>query len=334
MQARSVSQGRTHRLAVGLALLTVILLASGGLVTSHNAGLAVPDWPNSYGYNMFLFPVERWVGAIGIEHAHRLVASVIGMVTIVLVCVAWPAGGRLRRVAIAALILVIVQGCLGGLRVVLLADAIGILHALLANVFLALVAGIALISSRWWAQPLLPGVRANVPAGWTGQLIAAAALMVGQLLLGAAMRHAHAGLSIPDFPTAYGQWWPPLDPTSVDSINQVRSNAGEMPTSASQIVLQFAHRIGGIFVLAIAVNAWLRARNFSSMPTALRRVGGFWLLLIFLQLVLGIWTITSGKAADIATVHMALGACALTCTVLLAMASRRIEILSAGRGTA
>jgi len=72
----------------GFALLVacnvVVLIGLGGLVTSHEAGMAVPDWPNSFGYNMFLFPVSRWVGGVFFEHTHRLVASVVGLLTIVL----------------------------------------------------------------------------------------------------------------------------------------------------------------------------------------------------------------------------------------------------------
>ncbi len=60
------------------------LVGLGGLVTSHGAGMAVPDWPNTYGYNMFFFPVSQWVGGIFYEHTHRLVASGVGLLTVVL----------------------------------------------------------------------------------------------------------------------------------------------------------------------------------------------------------------------------------------------------------
>ena len=73
-----------HRFAVFTAISTLGLLGIGGLVTSHGAGMAVPDWPNTYGYNMFFFPVSQWVGGIFYEHTHRLVASVVGLLTVVL----------------------------------------------------------------------------------------------------------------------------------------------------------------------------------------------------------------------------------------------------------
>src|SRR5918911_2081147 len=65
------------------AFATLLLICSGGMVTSKNVGLAVPDWPTTFGYNMFLFPVSKWIGGILFEHVHRLVASTVGILTIV-----------------------------------------------------------------------------------------------------------------------------------------------------------------------------------------------------------------------------------------------------------
>src|SRR4051812_38970661 len=93
----------------------------GGLVTSHQAGMSVPDWPNSYGYNMFMFPPSKWVGGIFYEHTHRLMGAVVGVLAIVLVIAAWKLESRksVRWLAYSVLGTVIVQGILGGLRVVL-----------------------------------------------------------------------------------------------------------------------------------------------------------------------------------------------------------------------
>src|SRR5262252_6668382 len=87
-----------HRFAVLTAVLTLALLAIGGLVTSHGVGLAVPDWPNSYGYNMFMFPVSNWVGGILYEHTHRLVATFVGVLVVGLT--RW-LGGRSSRLPLA-----------------------------------------------------------------------------------------------------------------------------------------------------------------------------------------------------------------------------------------
>src|SRR2546427_9736556 len=78
-----------HRLAVFTAVATVALLGVGGLVTSHGVGMAVPDWPTTYGYNPFLFPISKWTGGIFYEHSHRLVASGVGLLTTILAVWLW-----------------------------------------------------------------------------------------------------------------------------------------------------------------------------------------------------------------------------------------------------
>src|SRR5436309_4767871 len=98
-----------HALALLTAAATFPLIFVGGLVTSHGAGLAVPDWPNSFGYNMFLFPPSKWVGNIWYEHIHRLYASGIGLLSIVLVVWAWRTDKRksVRWLTLAVLAAVI-----------------------------------------------------------------------------------------------------------------------------------------------------------------------------------------------------------------------------------
>ena len=90
--------GTARRLVFADAVLTVsaafVLLLSGGLVTSKGVGMTVPDWPNSYGYNMFLFPLSRWVGGIFYEHVHRLIASGVGLMTVLLALALWMAEPR------------------------------------------------------------------------------------------------------------------------------------------------------------------------------------------------------------------------------------------------
>ena len=78
-----------HAAAVVTLCFTFPLIFLGGLVTSHGAGMSVPDWPNSYGYNMFLFPPSRWTGGILYEHTHRLLGTVVGFAAVVLTLVAW-----------------------------------------------------------------------------------------------------------------------------------------------------------------------------------------------------------------------------------------------------
>src|SRR5437867_6388419 len=109
-----------HRLAVILACATFPLLFIGGLVTGKGAGLAVPDWPTTFGYNMFFYPWSQMVGGIFYEHSHRLIGSVVGLLTLALAAVLWRQGGRLRALGLVAAVAVAVQGLLRGLRVVLL----------------------------------------------------------------------------------------------------------------------------------------------------------------------------------------------------------------------
>src|SRR5438105_12652350 len=125
-----------HRLALLTAVATFPLIFMGGLVTSHLAGMSVPDWPNSYGYNMFLFPPRLWIGGILYEHTHRLMGTVVGLLSIILAGRALLREGtpsRDRRLAVAVLGAVILQGALGGLRVVLVKLDLAIVHACVAQ---------------------------------------------------------------------------------------------------------------------------------------------------------------------------------------------------------
>src|SRR3982074_2460144 len=145
-----------NRFAWFTAIATLLLIWSGGLVTSKGVGLAVPDWPNTFGYNMFLFPVSKWVGGVFFELTHRLLASSVGFLSIVLTIWLWRSEDRrwVRNLGLVALGAVILQGVLGGLRVTMLKDEIGIFHAFLAQAFLALLVIIALVTSDFW--PRLP----------------------------------------------------------------------------------------------------------------------------------------------------------------------------------
>jgi cytochrome c oxidase assembly protein subunit 15 len=195
---------------------------------------------------MFFFPISKWVGGILYEHSHRLLASAVGLLTVILAVWLWLKESRawLRRLGVLAVFLVVLQGVLGGLRVVLYKDEIGIFHAALAQAFFALMCLLVLFTSRWWIQ--LPASFPPLPdrGGLRGLVTVATVLIFAQLVLGAAMRHQHAGLAIPDFPLAYHKLWPALDPAAIDNYNQTRlETAGENPITATQIVLQMVHRL-------------------------------------------------------------------------------------------
>ncbi len=300
------------RFAALTALATLCLIGIGGLVTSHEAGLAVPDWPNTFGYNMFFFPISKWVGGIFFEHTHRLAASAVGMLTTVLAVWIWLRDDRrwMRRLGGAAFLAVVLQGVLGGLRVTLLKDQIGVFHAALAQSFFVLVAAIALFCSPWWRRlPLekLSG-RAWIRNGFT----ILTALVFVQLVVAATMRHQHAGLAIPDFPAAYGRLWPATDDQSVLRYNQLRVEInGYNPITAAQIILQMTHRLIALAILA--GTAWLAWRAVKSLGGrhVLSRLALVWLGLVLVQVFLGAATIWTGKSADVATAHVVVGALCL-----------------------
>jgi len=283
----------------------------------------VPDWPNTYGYNMFLFPPSKWVGGIFYEHSHRLVASGVGLLTTILAAWLWFAESRcwLRWLGVIAFFAVVLQGVLGGLRVVWFKDQIGIFHAALAQLFFALVCTLALFTSRWWiGRSGCPWPAADAPGGPRPTqanrrpLFLAATIMIFlQLVLGATMRHQHAGLAIPDFPLAYGKLWPAMDAEAVAAYNARRVEVTTAnPITAMQISFQMAHRLMAVVILVcVGALAWRVNRSSRGAERPLRQLASFWLGLIFLQAGLGAWTIWSQKAADVATAHVLVGALSL-----------------------
>jgi cytochrome c oxidase assembly protein subunit 15 len=141
-----------YRLAVVTTLCTLVLIFVGGVVTNTGSGLAVPDWPTTFGYNMFTYPPSMMVGGILYEHSHRLIGSLVGMLTVAFVVTLWRTDSRpwVRWLGVVALLAVITQGVLGGLRVVLLQHGLAIVHGCFAHAFLALIVGLCVCTSRWW----------------------------------------------------------------------------------------------------------------------------------------------------------------------------------------
>ena len=368
-----------HRFALLTAAATFVLIGIGGLVTSHGAGMAVPDWPNSYGYNMFTFPVSMWVGGILYEHSHRLAGSLVGLLTLGLAiwlngrpAAKWLRGGsalvlalgllaatsskvkldnvlfligtgvvgigvsfgwprhepispRLARCGLLALVLVIVQGLLGGFRVTALADWLGIFHGTLAQCFLVLVCGLALVTGGWWARLKAEPQPVPVPDKVRRFLLVTTLLILGQLALGASMRHQHAGLAVPDFPLAHGKIWPATDPAALEKYNQTRLEVREFkPITTGQIHLHMAHRIGALVVFGHVLGCLLKLRRTVGAAHPLARLAVGWFALLCVQFGLGIWTVLSNKAADIATLHVLVGAVSLVTGALLTLLAATI----------
>src|SRR5437870_11443476 len=308
-------------------IATLFLICSGGMVTSKGVGLAVPDWPTTFGYNMFLFPASKWIGGIFFEHTHRLIASAVGFLTIILAIWLWRSEPRrwVRNLGALALGAVILQGVLGGLRVTMLKDEIGIFHACLAQAFLGLVVVIALVTSKFWSTLSNVIVDPRKLAAIITTAIAITIAIYMQLALGATMRHQHRDLAILDFPTANGAWIPDTSTAALAKLNAWRDARGLSDVTAFQIWLQMAHRFLA-FIIAIAVIAfylrvWRDARSFA----AIKRLSIFWVALVVCQIALGAWTIWSNKAADVATAHVALGAVMLSFGVAISASCWRIS---------
>lgn len=323
---RSTNNPWLHRFAIVLAAATLCLICVGGLVTSHGVGMSVPDWPNTFGYNMFFFPFSKWIGGVLYEHSHRLIASAVGFLTIILAVWLWLHEERkwLRWLGVIALVAVIVQGVLGGLRVTWMKDELGIFHATLAQLFFALACSIALFSSKWWNLTIRISGTGRDLMTLRNLALAATMLILLQLCLGATMRHQHAGLAIPDFPTAYGRAWPAADNASVAHYNQLRTESVALnPITRAQIIMQMAHRIGAVAICLVASLAFTFAIRKFHAQALLRRLIFSWAAFIACQFLLGAATIWTNKSADVATAHVAFGALSLANAVLLVLVSSR-----------
>ena len=305
-----------HRVALFGALCTFLLIVVGGLVTSKGVGMSVPDWPTTYGYNMFLFPYSKWVGGIFWEHSHRLIASGVGLITLVLAAAALFTEKRswVKGLAVAAVTLVCVQGLLGGLRVTLYKDEIGIFHAALAQSFFGLLLIIAAVTGRGFLAGAWTGDAAAGSLRWLAVL--ALILTYFQLGMAATIRHQHAPLAIRDFPAAYGTLLPATDAASLAKINEARARDRIAPVSAGQIHLQLTHRAGAVALFIVVLIFTVKAIGITPLGHWLRGWSLLWVGAILLQILLGGMTIWFNKAADVATAHMALGA-ALTAFVIL-----------------
>lgn len=285
-----------HRFALLLVASTLALIFVGGLVTSTESGLAVPDWPLSYG--MLMPPM---VGGVFYEHGHRMAASFVGFLTLVLAFWTWRRETRagVRKLGWAALGAVIAQGLLGGLTVIfLLPTAISVTHACLAQTFFLMTIGMAYATSREWlgaegAEEDAGGVRVAA--------IAATGVIYVQLLLGAVMRHLDAGLAIPDFPLAFGHVVPTLgDP---------------------RVAVHFAHRLGALAV-AVAVGRAVYCAHRSG-DVRFVRPARLLALLVLVQLSLGAGVIWTGKAVYPTTAHVATGAAVLGAAFFLGLRAHR-----------
>lgn len=318
-----------HRFALFTAFSTFCLIIAGGLVTSTQSGLAVPDWPLSYGQVM-----PPMVGGIFYEHTHRLIATFVGMLTIVLAVWLWRKDDRrwMKILGIVALGAVIVQGLLGGLTVIfLLPTAISVSHATLAQTFFSIVVAIALFTSRWWHD----GERHPSPDTRHSPLLTLSALttlaVYIQLILGALMRHTHSGLAVADFPLAFGQIFPSLSQEALEAYNRqlilddIRL-AADGPVTSAQIVIHMLHRFWAVVVAVLIVWTALRLKGLSHVPATRSENRLSYLLIgvLVIQVALGAFTVLTLKSVEITTAHVATGALLLALCVVVTLRVAKI----------
>jgi heme a synthase len=305
------------RFAKLVIFATLCLIFIGGLVTTKDAGMSVPDWPTTFHYSMFSVPFAKWVGeqaiASGVfyEHSHRLFASLVGLLTTMLAIWLWKSEPRrwLRWLGVGAFLLVVAQGVIGGLRVTNNSILLAIIHGCTAQAFLCVLVLIAAALSPRWSELAIPAFGANLRAiCWTSWLLVGAVSC--QLIIGAVMRHLKAGLAIPTFPRSglSGEWLPPF------------WNAG--------IALNFAHRVGAVVIMltAMVLSALIfaRARGERRLTAPL----GWLAFLIFTQVGLGAHIIIKLRPPTITTLHVVNGAAILGTTVLLALRASRTDTLA------
>ena len=292
-----------HRFAKFVAGCTVLLVLAGSLVTSTDSGLSVPDWPTTYGWNMFTFPPSKWVGGILYEHGHRLIASTVGFLTIILAVWLWMSERRrwMRWLGVSALGAVIAQGVLGGLTVKFFLPApISTAHAGLAEIFFCMTVAIALFTSPRWIDAY--GGRLADDGGLRTFATTTTALVYCQILVGATMRHTGAGLAIPDFPLMFGH----LLPTHWDV----------------KIAVHFTHRLGALLV-ALSVAATSTAVFRRTSRGELRRPASLLVALVAVQITLGALTVLSRRDVWINSVHVVCGALVLTTSLVLTLRAWR-----------
>jgi heme A synthase len=280
----------TRSFALATAVATFVLLLVGGLVNPTGSSLACPDWPLCYGS---AFP--EMTGGILYEHSHRLVATGVGLMTVVLGVLLWR--DRRRALGVLAIALVVIQGVLGGVTVLLkLPTAVSLAHLGLSMAFFVYLLYLAAGAGER-ARPI------EAPRG-TFALVAGAAIAVWvQIVLGGVVRHTSSAMACADeIPWCFGQIWP-----AAGSLN---------------MQLHMAHRlfgvVAGLLAIAAALAVWRRARWALVIP-----------LLVVVQIVLGILPVTTMVQLHVVEAHLGVGALLLALCAQLTFAVKPAPALPA-----
>ena len=351
-----------HRFATFVMCCTVLLIAAGGMVTSTGSGLSVPDWPTTYGWNMFTFPLKHWVGGIRYEHSHRLIASTVGFLTIILAVWTWRVEPRrwVRRLGFTALGAVILQGLLGGIFYEhghrLIASGVGFLT-------IGLAFWVWRVDPRRWMRRL--------------GLIALAAVILQGVLGGLTVRYflpapisvGHAGLAQLFFCLAVGltlftsRGWrhPAMAPVDDARLRrrmvvltamvyvQIILGAtmrhigaglaipdfplvfgGLIPSTwTPPIAIHYIHRLGALVVTILVLQQlfYIRRRH-ADRPELMRPMTVLTALLVA-QIALGGSVVLTGKQELVNTAHVATGALIFVTSLVLTLRAYRVRFTSA-----
>ena len=310
-----------RRLSKVIVLLTLSLIFVGALIKSHEVGLSVPDWPTSYGKQMFSFPFSEMVGGIFYEHGHRLFATIVGFFTLIQFIVLsftdhpmW-----VKKMSFIALVLVITQGFLGGMTVIFfLPPQISILHGVLAQIFFISIIFIAysLSDSR------LNKKKESFPLFIKRGALIITLLVFVQLVLGALVRHTSSGLAIPDFPKMGGMWIPTFSDNMVNNINVELFDKNLDMVSKWQVVIHFLHRLGA-FIITLALTFFIyKFRNMVEKNSIESKILILLSVLLLIQIILGATTVVTEKLPFVASFHVVTGAALLGCCALFVMATQ------------
>ena len=309
-----------HLVACLLVGATAVLLCFGALVTTYDAAMAVPDWPATYGHNMFLFPFAEWFWGpwdLFLEHGHRLLGALVGLITLALAAVVWLQSPKeaslkstVRGLVVAAVLLVVLQGLLGGARVLLDDKTVAKVHACTGPLFFAVAVAIAALTGRNGTSAATgPSIESRVSLGLLGAAYV-------QLVAGAQLRHLDVATVAP----ATFRWLVAIHVFGAVAIMALAFAAavccrGQASPGARRwslaiaglVCCQVALGIGAWFVSWGIPSGWLPAAWMPSEPLAARSAGG----------------------AAVITGHVVLGMLILGVAVALAIATG----LFAGRGT-
>ncbi len=290
------------RIYTGLVIaVTVVLIWWGAAVTTENVGMAVPDWPLSFGT---LNPKGWWaVEALRLEHGHRLIATLVGLMTLGLCAAAW-LGTRSKPVRILstlAVFAVILQGVLGGMRVLHISDTFGIVHGCLGQSFFCLLLLTLAASGNWDRRPI---VDERAMAGFRGFSALLFAGVFLQLVFGAVLRHTQRFHLADDAVfTTGGGFFPGF---------------GE-----ADLLVLFMHKWWAVAVLLMAVG--FAVVVFRQGVPRLSRWVGLVLVLILAQVALGVSVIVTGKTFWVTNFHVLNGLAILGTSFLLMVHSWRSQ---------